>query len=398
VTAANATGVLGSDTVAWARRVSRQTVTEVLAREPAYIDLPYDAIHRLSESLLIQVLARLAGQEIAVDASSSYGEIAASAAEQGVPFDQVIRSMRSAQALWLEHLIGRSLPGSESDHRRVAMVVSAVMDDAITRIVAAYVAARDRLAEGEAASRRALIEAVLRRADVDPDVVHREVGVSLGQHHIGAVLWRPGGATSAQLARIARQLADTLVGSTLLTLTASDGRLWGWLSRARPASAREMDAVAGLVPRVRDVRVALGAPGSGGEGFRRSHLQALDAARLAERDARAPAVVTWSSVSLVSLLAADLERASWFVEATLGPLAWSDPAAAEQRATLLRYLQTGGSVARTAEDRRVHRNTVVYRLRRIEESLPLALAEHRAEVHAALMLAERCGEQVLGQR
>ena len=398
MTAANATGVLGSDTVAWASRVSRQTVTEVLAREPADIDLPYEAIHRLSESLLLQVLSRLAGQEIAVDAPSSYGEIAASAAEQGVPFDQVIRSMRSAQALWLEHLIGRSLPDSESDHRRVAMVVSAVMDEAITLIVAAYVAARDRLAEGEAASRRATIEAVLQQADVDPDVVHREVGVRLGHHHIGAVVWRPGGATSAQLARIARQLADALVGSTLLTLTASDGPLWAWLTRPRPPSVRDMDALAGLVPRVKDVRVALGAPGSGAEGFRRSHLQALDAARVAERDARARAVVTWSSVSLVSMLAADLERASWFVEATLGPLASSDPAAAEQRATLLRYLQTGGSVGRTAADRCVHRNTIVYRLRRIEESLPLALADHRAEVQAALLLAERCGEHVFRQR
>jgi hypothetical protein len=398
VTAANATGVLGSDTVTWARRVSRETVTEVLAREPVYVDLPYDAIHRLSENLLLQILSRLAGRELAVDARSAYGEIAASAAEQGVPFDQVIRSMRSAQALWLEHLIGRSLPESEGDHSRVAMVVSTVMDEAITRIVAAYVAARDRLAEGEAASRRALIEAVIRQANVDPDVVQREVGVSLGDHHIGAVVWRPGGATSAQLAGIARQLADSLVGSTLLTLTASDGRLWGWLTRPRLPSVGEMDALAGVEPRVRDVRVALGAPGSGGEGFRRSHLQALDAARVAERSARAPAVVTWCSVSLVSMLAADLERASWFVEATLGPLASSDPAAAEQRATLLRYLQTGGSVARTAEDRRVHRNTVVYRLRRIEESLPVALADRRAEVHAALMLAERCGEQVLVQR
>jgi DNA-binding PucR family transcriptional regulator len=86
------------------------------------------------------------------------------------------------------------------------------------------------------------------------------------------------------------------------------------------------------------------------------------------------------------------------VQATLGPLASSDPAAAEQRATLLRYLQTGGSVGRTAADRRVHRNTIVYRLRRIEESLPLALADHRAEVQAALLLAERFGEHVLRQR
>jgi hypothetical protein len=221
-----------------------------------------------------------------------------------------------------------------------------------------------------------------------------EVGVRLAHHHIGAVLWRPGGATSAQLARIARQLADALVGSTLLTLTASDGQLWGWLTRPRPPSVGEMGALAGLVPRAMDVRVALGAPGSGTEGFRRSHLQALDAARVAECDARAPAVVIWSSVSLVSMLAADVERASWFVEATLGPLAWSDPAAAEQRATLLQYLQSRGSVGRTAADRRVHRNTIVYRLRRIEESLPLALADHRAELHAALLLAERCGEHV----
>jgi DNA-binding PucR family transcriptional regulator len=395
VTAANATDVLGSDTADWAKTVSRRTVNEVLADEPANIDLPYAAIHRASECLLLQILSELAGKDLSVDASNDYEDIAASAAEQTVPFDQVIRSMRATQALWLRELMDRPLSVVPGDGTRVSMVVSAVMDDAITRIVAAYVAARDRLAEGEAAARRATIEAVLERADIDPEVVAREVGVRLEQHHLGAVLWRPGGATSAQLSRTARQVADALIGSSLLTLTAGDGRLWVWLSRSRPPSASEMDAVAGLVPPVIDVRLALGAPGDGAEGFRRSHLQALDAARVAEADASGARIVTWESSSLLSLLAADLERAGWFVHATLGPLASNGEAAAEQRATLLEYLRTGGSVVRTAAGRHVHRNTVVYRLRRIEEALPAPLADRRVEVYAALLLAERYGRQVL---
>ena len=148
-------------------------------------------------------------------------------------------------------------------------------------------------------------------------------------------------------------------------------------------------------PRSSTSRLALGAPGDGAEGFRRSHLQALDAARVAEADASGARIVTWESSSLLSLLAADLERAGWFVRATLGPLASDGEAAAEQRATLLEYLRTGGSVVRTAAGRHVHRNTVVYRLRRIEEALPAPLADRRVEVYAALLLAERYGRQVL---
>jgi DNA-binding PucR family transcriptional regulator len=89
------------------------------------------------------------------------------------------------------------------------------------------------------------------------------------------------------------------------------------------------------------------------------------------------------------VVSADLERVGWYVQETLGPLA--DPTAAEHRATLLSYLETGQSLIRTAEEQHVHRNMIVYRMHRIEELLPAPLSEQRLQIHLALRLAVQYG-------
>ncbi|MEU8683517.1 helix-turn-helix domain-containing protein [Streptomyces sp. NPDC048611] len=99
----------------------------------------------------------------------------------------------------------------------------------------------------------------------------------------------------------------------------------------------------------------------------------------------------WHTVSLAAVAFPDPERVRWFVQETLGPLAHDGPAAAEHRATLLSYLQSGQSLVRSAKEQHVHRNTIVYRLRRIEELLPVPLADHRLQIHVALHLAAHFG-------
>src|SRR6185436_5151660 len=69
------------------------------------------------------------------------------------------------------------------------------------------------------------------------------------------------------------------------------------------------------------IRVAFGAPGQGVAGFRRSHAEAVVAARVATLASDATAVTSYRGVELVSLLAGDLPRARRFVASRLGPLA-----------------------------------------------------------------------------
>jgi DNA-binding PucR family transcriptional regulator len=140
------------------------------------------------------------------------------------------------------------------------------------------------------------------------------------------------------------------------------------------------------------VRVAVGSPGAGIEGFRASHIEAAEAHRLALLPGRAEREMTYyRDVELPALLTADLERARSFVARELGELASEDPSVRRLRETLRLYLHTWGSHMRTAQLLHVHQNTVAYRIRRAEELLGRPAAERRHELETALLLADLLG-------
>ena len=103
------------------------------------------------------------------------------------------------------------------------------------------------------------------------------------------------------------------------------------------------------------VRVAFGRPMRGREGFRRSHREAVQAARVAAlaRDFGRQ-VVGYAQVELVSLLASDLPRAREFVATRLGPLAAASEPTQRMRATLSAFLAGGGRSVRAAKELYVH--------------------------------------------
>src|SRR5262249_19828756 len=102
------------------------------------------------------------------------------------------------------------------------------------------------------------------------------------------------------------------------------------------------------------LRVALGSRGSGVEGFRRSHAEAL----LARRVAGTTAVAWVADVSPDALLTHDIDEARRFVATELGPLAADDDGSCRLRATLEIFLDEGASFVRAARRLGVHENTV----------------------------------------
>ena len=144
------------------------------------------------------------------------------------------------------------------------------------------------------------------------------------------------------------------------------------------------------------VLVAFGKPGSGITGFRTSHAEALQAARIGSLARGGQAAVTsYARVELVSLLAGDLVRARAFVAGQLGPLASTAEAAERLRATVLAFLSSGGSATRVAKELYVHPNTVGYRIKRAEELLGRSVVERPIELTCALTLAAVLGPAVL---
>ena len=135
------------------------------------------------------------------------------------------------------------------------------------------------------------------------------------------------------------------------------------------------------------LRVAVGLPGHGLEGFRRSHREALLAGRAAEvLGYGSRGYVQFAESALDVLLTQDVEEARRFVERELGPLAADSDSARRLVVTLRIFFEEGASFVRAARRLGVHENTIAYRVQRAEELLGYPVAERRLELRVALRL------------
>jgi DNA-binding PucR family transcriptional regulator len=130
-------------------------------------------------------------------------------------------------------------------------------------------------------------------------------------------------------------------------------------------------------------------------GFSISHQQALLARRVAQA-ADSPAPITrYADVEVVSAFLADPESMHELVARELGGLAVADETTRKLRETALALLRAGGSARDAAAAIGVHKNTVLYRLRRIEEVLGGPLESRRLPLEIALQIVEQLGESAL---
>jgi DNA-binding PucR family transcriptional regulator len=132
------------------------------------------------------------------------------------------------------------------------------------------------------------------------------------------------------------------------------------------------------------VRVAVGLPAAGVDGFRQSHREAIDAQRLAVSVGSKELFTAYADVELVCLMTRNEEGARGLVERELGGLAAPDSALDRVRETVQLFLSNGGNVDLTASMLTVHKNTIRYRLAQAEELIGHPLSERRTEVDVAL--------------
>jgi DNA-binding PucR family transcriptional regulator len=161
---------------------------------------------------------------------------------------------------------------------------------------------------------------------------------------------------------------------------AGSATLWVWSGAAKPLDLNRLQGIAQQFP---GVRAAIGSPGAGLNGFRRSHLEALTTQRLMGRLAGAPSVASIDQVRMVSLMTQDDRAARQFVASMLGRLATESTVL--QR-SLHAFLAHGCNITQTAEALGTHRNTLLRRLERAQDLLPVPLADHRIQIAAALEL------------
>jgi DNA-binding PucR family transcriptional regulator len=133
----------------------------------------------------------------------------------------------------------------------------------------------------------------------------------------------------------------------------------------------------------RDALVAVGLPGDGLAGFRRSHAEAMEARRVARLGGLVPPV-DYADVALTALLTKDLDQARAFVARELGDLAADGVARLAD--TVLEVLVVQGSPRQAAQRLGLHENTVAKRVRSAEEVLGHPIDERPVQTLAALLI------------
>ena len=202
-----------------------------------------------------------------------------------------------------------------------------------------------------------------------------ELGYDLAGHHI-ALVADASPVVDAMARRTKRQL---------LRVQAPDGRIWGWLGGRTRISEGELDAMVAS-PGSSDVRVALGEPAEGIEGFAASHQQALEASAVA--DAASQRAVRFADLRLVIAVLRDGELAKGFIERELGELDRPDERMRELRETLRAYLEHSQSVSAAAARRGRDRKTIERQLRAAERLMHHRASDRSEEVLVALRVAE----------
>lgn len=286
-----------------------------------------------------------------------------------------------AWRVWLEHCIqhcdDRALL-TELLHVSGTSLVQYALDS-LSALREVSVAAAMGDADAEAI---ALIQLVASGAPVMEDIVESRLGYRLTRQHVALVLWVDDASQAEVLNEAIRDVRRTEAGRTSLVARASATSRWLWLSSVdTPLLPGVQEVLSGLRP----LRVAVGRPGYGLEGFRSSHQDALAAQALVVRLDSSQKFTSYAEVELIDALTKDRESAARFVLKTLGPLAHAEESL---RTTLLTYVQSGFNTTRAAARLYAHRNTVERRVSKADELSMVKLEDNPTHVAAALLVLQ----------
>lgn len=318
---------------------------------------------------------------------------------RGIGVEHMLRSIHIAHAAATEVLLDaaeRAIPEPQrfSEMRRINHLLFGIVDVVTAYMSTEYARAHEAWLTSSTALRMEIVEDLLSGKEIPLERATRVLGYDLSRWHLAVIAWTSGDnpANATQLHTVAAEVLAAAGCVSTLVLPVGAHRMWAWGSRTAlpPMPA---DAVAVVPPP--GVRVSTGLGGMGIDGFRRSHHQANDAARVGTMSIHDEWLLRYDDLDFVAMLSADLAAAGEFVVRELGALAGPGESVAVVRHTLKCYLDRDRSLAGTADHLHVARNTVAYRVRRAEELRGRPSSERRLQLHAALVLAHELGDAVL---
>jgi hypothetical protein len=318
---------------------------------------------------------------------------------RGIGVEHMLRSIHVAHAAATEVLLEaaeRVIPPAQrfAEMRRISDLLFGVVDVLSKHMSSEYARAHEAWLTSSVALRMEIVEDILNGTEIPLGRAARVLGYDFSRWHLAVIGWT-GGAAPADPMVLQNAVAGVLAAAgcvSTLVLPVGAHRVWAWGSRT---SRPPMPTEAGTVPPAPGLRISTGLAGTGVAGFRRSHEQASQAARIGVISTRDDWLIHYGDLDIVAMLAADLPAAVEFVGRELGALAGPGESVATMRHTLKCYLDRDRSLARTADHLQVARNTVAYRVQRAEQLRGRPASERRLQLHAALTLADELGHAVL---
>lgn len=309
---------------------------------------------------------------------------------------QAIEPYRAAQnAAWQVWMnIAFSLTDDAAELQELLQVsarsIFSYVDANMASTVELVLREREELLRGTNADRLETLTLILDGAPLQLPRAERRLGWAFDRTHVAAIIWsdRPE-VEQEDLERVAAEVARAIRAGGVLTVEASGGSVWLW-GAVDGGADEDLTGLEALLGELPHVRVALGSPASGIDGFRRSHADAYAAQRLIARLGSPARIARFEELRVVAAVTQDEGRARELVADALGELEHGPKVVLE---TLRTYLRTGLNASRAAELLHAHRNTIVARLAKAEDLLPRPLGESILDVHVALEILHWRGEE-----
>ncbi|MFB7718970.1 helix-turn-helix domain-containing protein [Nocardia sp. NPDC056100] len=294
---------------------------------------------------------------------------------------------------WTMTLLAEMHPPTEvalATAARIASLVNSYIDQVIEGLIDIYEGERRRWDARTDAARAAQVRAVLDAEDLDLASAEDMLSTSLRGWHQFIMLWTPPSTPDpgAEL-RTGVALLAAATGKAPMTVEIDDHTRWVWItSTGRPSlDTARLDRELRAHP---NLSMTVGDPATGLDGFRRTFRDALCARSVAVTK-RGNGLTVYSEVSLSGLLADDVTEVQEWAGRVLGDLMRDDETSARLRETVRVFLDTRGSYTDAAARLHVHKNTVHYRVRKVEELLGHPLTEHRLDIEVALTACAQLG-------
>jgi hypothetical protein len=310
--------------------------------------------------------------------------------QNGFSEDDVMSGYRVGTAYWCE-IWADAVEEHNLEPRLAVRIVSYGTSFALgwlemicSQVTSEYRDEAERLSREGSVVRAAYVRKALTDTHLDIKAASKDLRYDLSGRHVALVITRhPDSDNDAPLDSIARAIALRLTQSTPLIVRVDLDTTLCWIA------TRQIGSVSAIHE---PVLIGLGRPAQGLHGFRRSHREATEAARVARLAGRPAGTVTrFDEVELVSLCSSDSESCRTFIVDNLGPLVEETDESRRLRDTLEAFFTHNCSYRATATHLGIHHNTVRYRLEKIGILLGRAPEEHRLHLELALHLAGQLG-------